>query len=150
MLKQIKIASFAVVAIVAAAVGLAGMQAKPAAAANAGCTNYTWDLKWGSTGTCVRYLQRILNGLNASIGYSNVWLDVDGRFGYWTDSQVRAFQRQTGYLSADGRVGQKTWSSLCWNIATEAYEHPWGLLDDAKAAGQAAGCHKFVPFYFAP
>lgn len=61
-------------------------------------------LKTNSRGEQVKTLQRLLVGF----GYD---LKVDGAFGTITDRHVRSFQRKYG-LSADGIVGEKTWSKL--------------------------------------
>jgi len=55
---------------------------------------------------CVRELQSNLWGLGYDIGFS-----VDGDFGHYTESAVKAFQRQNGLL-VDGIVGPITWRAL--------------------------------------
>jgi murein L,D-transpeptidase YcbB/YkuD len=59
---------------------------------------------FGSSGTSVRVLQKLL----ISNGYG---VPVDGVFGPVTEVAVKAFQNRRR-LSADGLVGQKTWSEL--------------------------------------
>ncbi|MFM7365739.1 MAG: peptidoglycan-binding domain-containing protein [Cuspidothrix sp.] len=59
---------------------------------------------FGSSGTSVRVLQKLL----ISNGYG---VPVDGVFGPVTEIAVKAFQNRRR-LSADGLVGQKTWSEL--------------------------------------
>ena len=61
-------------------------------------------LKTNSRGEQVKTLQRLL----VAFGFD---LKIDGVFGTMTDRAVRTFQRKHG-LSADGIVGEKTWSKL--------------------------------------
>lgn len=61
-------------------------------------------LKQGARGKDVEYLQTLLNRTGSR-------LDVDGDFGLNTTEAVRRFQRLTG-LTADGIVGQQTWTIL--------------------------------------
>ncbi|TAE54985.1 MAG: peptidoglycan-binding protein [Nostocales cyanobacterium] len=61
-------------------------------------------LRFGSAGTSVRVMQRLL----VSKGYG---VEIDGIFGPLTEIAIRAFQNQRN-LSVDGVVGQKTWSEL--------------------------------------
>ena len=62
-------------------------------------------LKYGSSGSAVKKLQILLNGLGYSCG------TVDGRFGAKTLEAVKAFQKANG-LTADGIVGAATWNKL--------------------------------------
>ncbi|HEY3446109.1 MAG TPA: peptidoglycan-binding protein [Myxococcales bacterium] len=62
-------------------------------------------LKVGSSGSAVADLQRRLAAAGFSPG------PADGQFGPKTDAAVRSYQRANG-LSADGVVGNQTWSSL--------------------------------------
>ena len=64
-------------------------------------------LKRGSRGDLVRQLQTRLR----SWGYYSG--TVDGVYGAKTESAVRAFQKRNG-LTADGIVGQKTFTSTKW------------------------------------
>jgi hypothetical protein len=57
------------------------------------------DIAFGSTGDCVREVQRLLNLWGASPP-----LDIDGDFGSLTDAAVRQFQKDRG-LDDDGIVG---------------------------------------------
>jgi murein L,D-transpeptidase YcbB/YkuD len=61
-------------------------------------------LRFGSSGTSVRIMQRLL----VSNGYG---IRVDGIFGPLTEAAIKAFQNQRN-LSVDGIVGQKTWWEL--------------------------------------
>lgn len=61
-------------------------------------------LRFGSAGTSVRIMQRLL----VSNGYG---IEIDGVFGPLTEAAIKAFQNQRS-LSVDGVVGQKTWSEL--------------------------------------
>lgn len=88
----------------------------PKASAAAACTSYYYG--YGGTGTCVKYIQTILNGAsqNASTcnGYrdSTAILATDGSFGSLTLSRVKAFQK-SHCLVNDGSVGPLTWNKLC-------------------------------------
>lgn len=62
----------------------------------------------GSSGSPVRALQTILNGLQLALGPK---LAVDGRFGKTTHAAVTTLQRRKG-LKADGVVGPKTANAL--------------------------------------
>ncbi|WP_433165173.1 peptidoglycan-binding domain-containing protein [Kribbella sp. CA-247076] len=68
------------------------------AAAEATCSGTYLSL--GSTGTCVRLLQKNLGGLA-----------VDGVYGSGTQSRVRSFQDDAG-IGVDGKVGPQTWAKL--------------------------------------
>ncbi len=61
----------------------------------------TTYLSLGSTGTCVRLLQKNLGGLS-----------VSGVYGSATQSRVRSFQDDTTGLTVDGKVGPQTWQKL--------------------------------------
>lgn len=85
-------------AIAVVAASLAVLVVSPAPANATSC--YGTYLSVGSSGTCVKVLQR-------KIGY----LSVDGSYGDRTAKRVRAFQRDTG-LGVDGKVGPATWSKI--------------------------------------
>ena len=57
------------------------------------------------TGSHVTWIQQHL----AAHGHAT---KVDGKYGPDTVAAVKAFQRQTGGLTADGEVGPKTWTAL--------------------------------------
>lgn len=59
-------------------------------------------LKKGATGQPVRNLQGLL------VAHGNT-VTVDGVFGSRTDRSLRAWQKRTGKLAADGICGPKTW-----------------------------------------
>lgn len=62
------------------------------------------QLRKGSKGNQVKTLQRLLK----SYGYGG---SVDGDFGTMTEERVKKYQKAKG-LTADGIVGQKTWTKL--------------------------------------
>lgn len=64
-------------------------------------------LQKGAKGEQVKALQRMLYAMGYNLGYT----PVDGEFGSKTDAAVRAYQKKKG-LTADGIVGQDTWSKL--------------------------------------
>lgn len=70
-----------------------------------GCTVTVKELKYGMTGSPVRKLQILLNGLGYNCG------NVDGEFGSKTSRAVSDFQNDFG-LTVDGVVGAKTWGVL--------------------------------------
>ncbi|WP_017653446.1 peptidoglycan-binding domain-containing protein [Fortiea contorta] len=61
-------------------------------------------ISFGNSGVAVRVLQRLL----ISNGYG---MRIDGVFGPFTETAVRAFQNQRN-LVPDGIVGQRTWREL--------------------------------------
>ncbi len=61
-------------------------------------------LRFGSSGSAVRVLQRLLLS-------NNYFISVDGSFGAVTETAVKAFQEQRG-LTPDGIVGSITWLEL--------------------------------------
>lgn len=67
-----------------------------------GCADTT--LQRGSTGDCVKELQRLLNSNGAA-------LTVDGVFGSLTKAAVEAFQTSSG-LTADGVADSEVWEAL--------------------------------------
>jgi len=62
-------------------------------------------LRLGSNGANAFSLQDLLN-------YRGYEAPIDGLFGYSTETEVEAFQRNNG-LTADGLVGTNTWAALC-------------------------------------
>ncbi len=62
-------------------------------------------LRQGSTGTCVKRVQHLLNQ------HINAGLSVDGQFGSYTYTKVRALESRTG-ITVDGVVGPETWGVL--------------------------------------
>lgn len=62
-------------------------------------------LKYGSSGSAVKKLQILLNGLGYNCGA------VDGAFGAKTSRAVSDYQRDNG-LAVDGVVGSATWGKL--------------------------------------
>lgn len=69
------------------------------------------NLRKGSSGSCVVYMQQMINSTNQSVN-SGSSIDTDGSFGSLTKKKVVAFQNGTG-LTGDGVVGPRTWSKLC-------------------------------------
>ncbi|MGO3147431.1 MAG: peptidoglycan-binding domain-containing protein [Leucobacter sp.] len=107
-------------ALIGIGVPLTGtLGATPAQAAS--CTSYKYS--YGGTGTCVKYIQQILNGASANgqssckingkwVGDARNYLTADGKWGTLTKNRVTSFQR-SHCLVADGIVGAKSWSKLC-------------------------------------
>lgn len=98
----------ALLSAVTMAVGLmlaAPIAAAPAEAATTLCST---TLRYGSSGDCVKRLQRRLNELGLNCGNQ---LTVDGQFGRLTRMRVYAFQGRN-LLLVDGIVGSATRSKL--------------------------------------
>ncbi|KAB8161272.1 serine/threonine protein kinase [Streptomyces sp. 3MP-14] len=122
-MQRIRRIAAAVLATTALAAGTAAMTTSPAAAATdtrAGATDIGalwycgWDnrttpptIGYGSTGNTVREAQCILDLMGYNLGPSG----VDGHFGDYTRSAVRAFQNDVR-IDDDGVVGPVTWSWL--------------------------------------
>jgi len=105
---------------------------QPASAAT--CTSYVYGP--GGTGTCVRYIQTILNGAALdganSCLLSGTWqngviatdttsqIAVDGSYGPITKGRVYTFQK-SHCISYDGWVGPQTWGKLCGEGSQAGY-----------------------------
>ncbi len=116
-----------------ASVAAAGLLASGLAAATAPtadastCYQSMWRIN--SSGTCVKYIQQLVNFTHYSPA-----LTVDGAFGPKTDSAVRALQ--TAFrLRVDGVVGPQTWSVICY-----PQMGPGPIPGFPYAAAKAAGC----------
>jgi zinc D-Ala-D-Ala carboxypeptidase len=96
------------------------------------CNSLTF--RQGSSGTCVRYIQQLVNWQNQHNSYGSTQLTVDGSFGAKTKSAVIADQKQFG-LAADGIVGKQTWSIIC-----SPQMGPGIPSDFPLSAARAAGC----------
>ena len=105
--------------------GLLGSMAYLKISANfanaATCTAYTYQQ--GGNGTCVKYIQQIVNASGTSGS-----ITADGSFGPLTKTAVVKFQQNRG-ITADGIVGPNTWKKLC--AVTQAA---------AASPKSAAGC----------
>jgi peptidoglycan hydrolase-like protein with peptidoglycan-binding domain len=66
------------------------------------------ELKNGSMGPAVAWLQRVLAGADIVIDFTPYAGSIDGVFGPETETAVRALQTWAG-LVADGIVGDNTW-----------------------------------------
>lgn len=111
---------------VLAAIGLVGVVSPSAEAATAPCRQYVYA--YGGSATCVKAIQTLLNtayNYDTHDTYISGKLVRDGYFGSKTHRAVLQFQRGKG-LVTDGRVGPKTWASLC-NSA-----HYWGPSEKLK------------------
>ena len=130
---------------VAASIFLLG--APSALAATPRCTDYIYA--YGGSGTCVRYIQQMLNGVGDTIRYTGyVHIKEDGSFGKYTRAQAIAFQSFLN-IQKDGKVGQHTWTGLC----EEAYYAADNAFGDNQPVptfyltGHFAGCGKYVVDY---
>ncbi|EDK72662.1 Peptidoglycan-binding domain 1 protein [candidate division TM7 genomosp. GTL1] len=118
---------FSVVALVAAASVAVTIPPKTAYAAT--CDQRVFA--YGSTGTCVKYIQRLLNSFPLA-----GTLAVDGIFGSKTRGTTRSFQSKE-HIRVDGIVGPQTWRHLC----ASSYLFPSNPAGHSKAAG-GAGCFR--------
>jgi peptidoglycan hydrolase-like protein with peptidoglycan-binding domain len=66
------------------------------------------ELKNGSMGPAVAWLQRVLAGVDVAINFTPYGGPIDGRFGPQTETALCALQTWAG-LTADGVVGDDTW-----------------------------------------
>jgi len=98
----------------AISVGLTAVVAPMAHATT--CVDGNWE--YGDSGTCVGYIQGLLNMEGNYLRYPN-WshLTEDGQFGTLTERQVKAFQAYK-LITQDGEVGPVTWNRLCGTAAS--------------------------------
>lgn len=104
MLRSLK-ARLILIAVVVGTVVVPAVSA-PTAAEAAGRSCVEKVIAQGTTGSCVKNIQTIIN---ANYLYG---VPVDGVFGSSTKSAVVRVQRAES-LTADGIVGKNTWSRLC-------------------------------------
>lgn len=76
----------------------------------------SYVLKRGCAGNAVAYLQQRLNYCRVRLALAFGAIAEDGGFGETTENAVKVFQAARN-LTADGIVGQKTWSELDWSYA---------------------------------
>lgn len=131
-----------------------------AGSASAATTCYGTPRKIGSNGTCVRYIQQMLNGIYAEVRTVNNGgrlyqggglIAVDGAYGSATAAQVRTFQRYAA-LSVTGRVtpGTGIWNKLCaYAVNGESFSQRSGSshMDSVMRAGVSAGIDAKCPRY---
>ena len=118
MIKQ-RFARLAIAAALVSAVAIPTVsQAAPASAATQAATCRSQVFKVGSTGTCVRYIQMILNTKGLGFGNDSGKTVVDGIYGWGTSDLVQRLQ-QKWYFTQDGIVGPSTWIALCSPVAGE-------------------------------
>lgn len=137
-------------AVVAAAGALALMgTVAPAADAYSGttgkgCTAYQYGR--GGSGTCVKYIQTMLNGISNQYSYGGYTLALDGQFGPATDTNVRRFQ-SFSHVVVDGKIGPKTWQQLCFwaGQVNFAYSSSSAAKRAAWQAAYNAGCYVEKP-----
>lgn len=92
------------------------------------CISSTFS--YGSSGTCVKYIQQLANGISAT----GATISVDGAFQGGTRTKVKAVQTKYS-LTADGIVGSNTWKKLC------AYS-------TNKTAAGNAGCNGIADYSY--
>jgi hypothetical protein len=91
-----------------------------AASANYGCAPNTYSQ--GSSGTCVKVIQEIINQVvSSTLPHPGMHsLNVDGDYGPLTFSDVKLLQKDTGFPASeqDGTVGPYTWDhALCRDVS---------------------------------
>lgn len=99
--------------------------------------------KQGSSGTCVKYIQQLLNYKIDRNAPNISKISADGVFGAKTASAMKSFQKYWG-LTVDGVVGKKTWSSLCspqmGYTDSKGVSHGVWSSKAALDAARSAGC----------
>ena len=101
-----------IAAFVIASVGVGSYLVATGSAAT--CRSVTFGQ--GSSGTCVKYIQTIVNSFEGGLA-------VDGQYGPKTANAVRLFQSRW-HDGVDGIVGPQTWgcfSLFCQNLAVCIY-----------------------------
>mgnify|MGYP000848260319 CR=1 FL=1 len=96
----------------------------------------------GSNGSCVTYIQTLLNYKIGKNSPNISKVAVDGAYGAKTKSAVSAFQKYWK-LNTNGTVNKQTWNSLC--SAQMGYtdgkgSHGVWTSKSALAAAKSAGC----------
>ena len=147
------VAALAVVVVGLAAVGTYMLVQSHAAT----CVDYQYG--YGGSGTCVKYIQQMLNGISHQYAgttnssgavMTSSQLTVDGQFGTATQSKVKTFQKWI-FLTADGVIGPKTWGnsaptvmtypSLCGYAHQSAFKNStYAVERTAFQAASYAGC----------
>lgn len=115
----------------------------------ASCDSY--QFAYNSRGTCVRYIQNMLNGITVvhkgksrnGTTLNSIILSTDGVFGSRTSSKVKDFQGWYG-TSSDGIVGPKTWAGLCYYAKRLTWNgnnaDDGAKIRTAIMSAQSAGC----------
>ncbi len=156
--------SFSIVASLAILVSAIVTIALPTqnASALSGCVAQNYY--YGKTGVCVTNIQTMLNGFadaaniqrNYSYNYSPGCapaypgyiskISEDNVFGSITKRSVQTYQKAT-CLSADGVVGPKTWSNLCYTIAAARNGNTvTSAIYSAYNAARNSGCGQLQPW----
>lgn len=131
-------ALLAATAVMVVALAAPAQAAPSRYATGKGCTANTY--RQGSSGTCVAYIQAMLNGIRSGYGVGST-LVVDGDFGSLTAKQTRSYQKWN-HLVADGVVGPKTWNELCFYTGQVAFSYTSSTKAKQTAwkAAYSAGC----------
>ena len=97
--------------------------------------------KKGSKGTCVKYMQELLNyDYRIVFPSQDVYdLTADGNFGSDTKTRVKAFQGAK-HLTKSGVVGPKTWSQMCLVLKGKLHIDGYYPPSNVVEAGKKAGC----------
>lgn len=132
----------AVAAIVVIAAGFFVVQTYQDSQTNAAsCVSKTY--KKGSSGTCVKYIQILMNYKAGKSTPKAAKVTADGSYGAKTETAMKAFQKYWG-LTADGIVGKKTWASLCsaqmGYTDSKGVDHGVWTSNTALDAAKSAGC----------
>ena len=123
------LAALAIVVVGVAAFGTYMLVASHAAT----CKDYTW--RSGKSGTCVKYIQQLVNWQNKNNPTRPAQVVVDGSFGPMTKAAVIADQKQFS-ITADGIVGTQTWKYICSPQMGPGIPSSFSL-----SAARAAGCN---------
>ena len=148
MLKKLIIGGFAIALLSIVFTTAAPTSASAAARETGkGCTAHVY--KKGSRSTCVKYIQKMLNGTYVAYrnDYGGSILAADGIFGPKTYTQVYRYQKYFYHKTGTGVVDRITWRRLC-EYAGQASFMNNNASATKKAAWQAsymAGCYVEKP-----
>lgn len=143
MLKKLIIGGFAIALLSIVFTTAAPTPASAARETGKGCTAHVY--KKGSRSTCVKYIQKMLNGIDTTYRkyYGSSPLVADGIFGSKVYTQVYRYQKYFYHKTGTGVVDRITWRMLCEYAGQPSFSDSKASATK-KAAWQAsyqAGCY---------